>query len=68
MRIVMPLEIDAEYTCPYCGKTNYVGVDPGAGKRQRFTEDCQRCCSPILFAVRIEEGGDPVVEAAERDD
>jgi hypothetical protein len=64
----MPLENDAEYTCPYCGKTQYVGVDATAGPRQRFTEDCPLCCSPILFAVRIEEGGYPVVEAAERDD
>ena len=64
----MPLEHDAAYACPYCGRENYVGVDVTAGSRQRFTEDCPICCSPILFAVRIEEGGDPTVESAERDD
>jgi transcription elongation factor Elf1 len=64
----MPLEHDAAYTCPFCGKENHVGVDPTAGPRQRFTEDCPVCCSPISFGIRIEEGGDPVVESAERDD
>ena len=64
----MPLEDDASYTCPYCGEPNYVGVDPTAGSRQRFTEDCPVCCSPILFAIRIAQGGDAVVEVAERDD
>jgi hypothetical protein len=64
----MPLEPDAAYTCPYCGQENHVGVDPTAGSRQRFVEDCPVCCSPISFAVRIEEGGDPIVESAERDD
>ncbi len=64
----MPLEVDAAYECPYCGENNYVGVDSSAGSRQRFTEDCPVCCSPISFAIRIEEGGDPVVESAERDD
>jgi hypothetical protein len=64
----MPLEHDASYICPYCGRENHVGIDPTAGSRQRFTEDCPVCCSPISFGVRIEEGGDPVVESAERDD
>jgi len=64
----MPLEVDVAYECPYCGESNYLGVDPSAGGRQRFTEDCPVCCSPISFAVRIEEGSDPVIESAERDD
>ena len=64
----MPLEIDVAYACPYCGKENFVGVDSGGGSRQRFTEDCPVCCSPISFAVRIEPGGDPTLESVERDD
>jgi transposase-like protein len=39
----MPLEHDASYVCPYCGQENHVGVDPTAGSRQRFTEDCPVC-------------------------
>lgn len=64
----MPLEHDAPYVCPYCGEGNHLGVDVTAGGRQRFTEDCPVCCNPILFAVRVEESGDPTVESAERDD
>lgn len=64
----MPLDVDVAYECPYCGKEHHVGVDPSGGARQRFTEDCPLCCSPISFAIRIEEGGDPVLESAERDD
>lgn len=64
----MPLEHDASFICPTCGKESHVGVDATAGSRQRFTEDCPICCSPIQFSVRIEPGGDPVVESAERDD
>jgi hypothetical protein len=62
----VPLENDAAYSCPYCGETNYVGVDPTAGSLQRLTEDCQVCCSPIDFVVRVDAEGDAVIESAER--
>lgn len=60
----MPLEADASYSCPYCGETNYVGVDPSGGRNQRFVEDCPVCCNPIVFVVRIDGDGDAVVESA----
>jgi hypothetical protein len=63
----MPLEIDAAYTCPYCGEENYIGVDPSAGSHQRLVEDCPVCCSPIVFAVRVDREGDAIVESAERE-
>lgn len=55
----MPLETDLPYQCPYCGVTNYIGVDPTAGRRQRLIEDCQICCSPIVFEVRTGDDGEP---------
>jgi hypothetical protein len=63
----MPLETDAAYACPHCGERNYVGVDPSAGSRQRFVEDCPVCCSPIVFDVRVDADGDGLVESAERE-
>ena len=63
----MPLELDATYTCPYCGELNYTGVDPSAGARQRYVEDCPVCCSPILLSVRIDQDGDAIVEAAQQE-
>ena len=64
----MPLEVDVAYECPYCGETNFLGVDPTAGARQQLTEDCPVCCSPISFTIGIDKDGDPTIEAAERDD
>ncbi|GAC1389008.1 MAG: hypothetical protein NVSMB31_04230 [Vulcanimicrobiaceae bacterium] len=59
----MPLETDVAYTCPHCGVDNYLGVDPTGGRRQHLVEDCQVCCSPIVFTVRIDRDGDPVLES-----
>lgn len=61
----VPLESDAAYTCPRCSETNYVAVDPGGGRRQRFVEDCPVCCNPIEFVVAFDREGDAVVEEAE---
>jgi Cysteine-rich CPXCG len=61
----VPLEIDAAYTCPYCGEENYTGVDPSAGSRQRMVEDCPVCCSPIALTIRVDRDGDAIVESAE---
>jgi len=63
----VPLEIDAAYTCPYCGESNYTGVDPTAGSHQEVVEDCPVCCSPIAFSIRIDREGDAIVESAERE-
>ncbi|MDQ2663826.1 MAG: CPXCG motif-containing cysteine-rich protein [Candidatus Eremiobacteraeota bacterium] len=61
----MPLESDAPYACPYCGESNFIGVDPSAGKRQRLVEDCPVCCGPIAFTVCVDADGDGTVESAE---
>ncbi len=64
----MPLENDAAYTCPACFELNYVAVDPSAGRRQRFGEDCPVCCRPLSFTVEIDREGDAAVTSAELDD
>ena len=61
----MPIENDAEYTCPSCGETNAVGIDTTAGKRQRFVEDCPVCCRPLAFTVIIDRDGDALIERVE---
>jgi hypothetical protein len=43
--------------CPYCGATFETAVDCSAGARQEYTEDCQVCCSPILFSVEVDPDG-----------
>lgn len=57
----MPLEAEAAYVCPICFEQSYVGVDPGAGRRQQFIEDCPVCCHPIEFKIALEPSGDASV-------
>ena len=59
----MPLESDAIYSCPVCGETNAVGIDPSAGATQRLVEDCPVCCRPISLRVALDKEGDFTVIA-----
>lgn len=42
--------------CPYCGETIDVLLD-GSDGNQRYTEDCQVCCCPIVFDLAIDNNG-----------
>jgi len=53
--------------CPYCGEWIELLVDASAGA-QAYVEDCQVCCRPIDLQVRIDEDGEPVVEARSQDE
>ena len=44
--------------CPYCGEPNELEIDPSAGRRQAYTEDCQICCRPWQVRVRIGKDGE----------
>lgn len=46
--------IDAEFICAYCGQNNATSVDPSAGARQEYVEDCQVCCRPNRLQVAID--------------
>jgi len=56
----VPLQQDCWVTCPYCGEAFVLVVDGSAGN-QRYFEDCEVCCRPILFHIVI--GGDGSVES-----
>jgi hypothetical protein len=32
-------DIEAEVSCPYCGETVTIGLDPGGGAIQTYVED-----------------------------
>src|SRR2546427_11676448 len=36
------LETEADVTCPHCGETMTITLDPGGGRAQEYVEDCQR--------------------------
>jgi hypothetical protein len=61
----VPLESDAAYTCPSCFETNYVPVDPGGGRKQRFVDDCPVCIRPIVFVAEFDRDGEPTILSAE---
>jgi hypothetical protein len=48
---------EAEVTCPYCGETSAIGLDPGGGPIQEYIEDCQVCCQPWYLHVAYDETG-----------
>jgi hypothetical protein len=46
----------AGFQCAGCGEWNETEVDPSAGARQVYVEDCQVCCRPNLLRVRCDRG------------
>lgn len=54
----------AEYTCPTCGESIRIGVDPTAGREQYYIEDCPVCCNPNAISVSFDREGSAYVEAS----
>jgi transposase-like protein len=52
----MLLTVNAD--CPYCGEPNELEIDPSAGRRQAYTEDCQVCCRPWVVKVKMDQDGE----------
>ncbi len=53
-----------EYACAYCGERNETLVDPSAGGKQRYVEDCAVCCRPNVLSVQVDPvSGDAAVDA-----
>ena len=48
---------EAAYTCPSCGESIVVPLDPTAGVEQEYVEDCPVCCHPNRLSVRLEPFG-----------
>jgi len=53
----MPELIEQSLTCPYCGETISVLLDDTLPS-QKYVEDCQVCCRPIVLDVSIDSAGD----------
>ncbi len=48
---------DTEYLCEGCGEMIVIPVDPSAGRRQEYVEDCPVCCHPNIITLSIDEEG-----------
>jgi Cysteine-rich CPXCG len=49
-------DLEAVVTCPYCGESCVIALDPGGGADQAYVEDCQVCCQP--WRVEVHYGAD----------
>ncbi len=58
----------APVSCPYCGESSELSVDPGGGGTQEYVEDCEVCCQPWLVHVRFDEDGQASVSVTTLDD
>jgi hypothetical protein len=54
---------EANYVCDACGEEIVIPIDPSAGERQEYVEDCPVCCRPNVIHVEIDEDGDARVWA-----
>ncbi len=48
---------DASFVCDSCGEEIVIPIDPSAGRRQNYVEDCPVCCHPNVLDVEIDEDG-----------
>jgi hypothetical protein len=55
-------DTEAHVSCPYCGESTEIALDPGSGDDQEYVEDCSVCCRPILMYVRYARDGRASVE------
>lgn len=55
------LVTDARATCPWCGETVAIVLDPAGGVAQEYVEDCEVCCRPWRVRVHYDERGVPMV-------
>ena len=61
-------DTEAEVTCPYCGETVEIALDPGGGAEQEYVEDCQVCCRPWALHVTWNSAGTAEVAVEPSDD
>ncbi len=47
---------EKEVHCPYCGEAQVVLLDCSV-EHQSYIEDCEVCCRPINFEVRVDYEG-----------
>ena len=57
------MQDEVSYVCDACGEEIVIPVDPSAGVRQEYVEDCPVCCRPNVISIEIDEDGDVQVRA-----
>ncbi len=57
----------AHINCPYCGESLEIAIDASVGQ-QDYIEDCQVCCKPIQFRIRISAEGTLSIDVRSEDE
>jgi len=57
----------AHVDCPYCGESLEITVDASVGQ-QEYIEDCQVCCKPIQFRIRMSADGTSSIDVRSEDE
>jgi hypothetical protein len=55
-------ETGTTVSCPHCGASVEIRLDPGGGAAQQYVEDCEVCCRPWQVHVRYGIDGAATVE------
>ena len=61
-------DLASEVSCPYCGESVEITLDPGSGTHQQYVEDCYVCCRPWLVSVAYHADGTADVHVDANDD
>jgi len=61
-------ESDSVVSCPYCGESVEITLDPGSGSHQSYVEDCSVCCRPWNVSVTYHDDGSADVNVDASDD
>ncbi len=56
--------IEHFFTCPYCFESISILVDPSESA-QKYIEDCEVCCNPIEFDIKLFDGEILAISAQE---
>ncbi|MGD2172798.1 MAG: CPXCG motif-containing cysteine-rich protein [Gammaproteobacteria bacterium] len=59
--------LEVSVQCPYCWESFLLLVDASV-EEQEYVEDCEICCRPIDFDIKIDEQGEAQVEARLQDE
>jgi hypothetical protein len=51
-----------ECSCPHCGESMEIFVDPAGGGHQEYVEDCSVCCRPSAVRVTVDKDGISMAE------
>jgi transcription elongation factor Elf1 len=65
--MTMPDQLEAAITCPYCGESLVLLVDPSVPD-QAYVEDCAVCCQPMAVRAEVGDDGSVRIGALREDD